>query len=52
MAGHHKTEAPELGQDILAEHVDAGIDIGWCTADAVYGRDRKLREYCEGHGIG
>src|SRR3954462_10912073 len=30
---------PELGQEILAEHVDAGIDIGWCTADAVYGRD-------------
>jgi hypothetical protein len=43
---------PELGQEILAEHVDAGIDVGWCTADAVYGRDRKLREYCEGNDIG
>lgn len=43
---------PALGQELLAEHVDAGIEIGWCTADAVYGRDRELREYCEDNGIG
>jgi SRSO17 transposase len=43
---------PALGLDLLAEHVQAGIDIGWCTADAVYGRDRELREYCEGNAIG
>jgi hypothetical protein len=32
---------PELGLDLLAEYVAAGIDVPWCTADAVYGRDRK-----------
>jgi hypothetical protein len=29
-----------------------GIAVPWCTADAVYGRDRKLREYCKQHTIG
>jgi SRSO17 transposase len=26
--------------------------VPWCTADAVYGRDRKLRSFCQQHGIG
>jgi hypothetical protein len=29
-----------------------GIAVPWCTADAVHGRDRKLREYCKQHTIG
>jgi len=43
---------PELGLELLAQHLAAGIDIGWCTADAVYGRDRKLRRFCEDNGVG
>jgi SRSO17 transposase len=43
---------PELGCDLLAECVAADVRVPWCTADAVYGRDRKLREFCERHGIG
>jgi len=43
---------PELGLALLAECVTAGVPVPWCTADAVYGRDRKLRRYCEHNGIG
>lgn len=43
---------PQLGLDLLAEHVAAGVDIPWCTADAVYGRDTPLRGFCERNGIG
>jgi SRSO17 transposase len=43
---------PELGLELLGEHVAARIAVPWCTADAVYGRDRKLRGFCEGNGIG
>lgn len=28
------------------------MQVPWCTADAVYGRDRNLREFCERNGIG
>jgi SRSO17 transposase len=43
---------PELGLALLAECVSAGVSVPWCTADAVYGRDRNLRRYCERQGIG
>ncbi len=43
---------PELGLELLAQHLAAGIAIPWCTADAVYGRDRKLRGFCENNGVG
>jgi hypothetical protein len=43
---------PHLGLELLTEQVAAGIHIGWCTADAVYGRDRTLRTYCETNSIG
>src|SRR5262249_3994592 len=43
---------PELGLALLAECVTAGVPVGWCAADAVYGRDRKLHRYCERHDIG
>jgi len=43
---------PQLGRDLLADAVTAGVPVSWCTADAVYGRDRELREYCEQHTIG
>jgi SRSO17 transposase len=43
---------PQLGRDLLADAVTAGVPVRWCTADAVYGRDRELREHCEQHAIG
>jgi SRSO17 transposase len=43
---------PGLGLALLAECVTAGVPVPWCTADAVYGRDRKPRRFCERHGIG
>jgi hypothetical protein len=43
---------PELGLELLARHLTAGIAIPWCTADAVYGRDRKLRGFSKNNGIG
>ena len=51
-AGHEFQTKPQLGTDLLTDAVDAGVPIGWCTADAVYGRDRGLREACEQRGIG
>jgi SRSO17 transposase len=47
-AGLRFATKPELGRQLLAECVP----VPWCAADAVYGRDRKLRRYCERHGIG
>jgi len=38
---------PELGAELLADCLDAGMPISWCAGDAVYGRDRGLREACE-----
>jgi SRSO17 transposase len=46
------TTKPQLDAELLGECVAAGIAVPWCTGDAVYGRDRKLREYCESNGIG
>jgi SRSO17 transposase len=43
---------PELGLELLAECLTADVRVPWCTADAVYGRDRKLRGFCERTGIG
>jgi SRSO17 transposase len=43
---------PQLGADLLTDALDAGVRVDWCTADAVYGRDRGLREACEKRGIG
>ncbi|HJT90595.1 MAG TPA: IS701 family transposase [Mycobacterium sp.] len=43
---------PQLGADLLVNAVEAGVRVDWCTGDAVYGRDRALREACEKRGIG
>jgi SRSO17 transposase len=43
---------PELGADLLTDCLDAGVAVPWCTGDAVYGRDRGLREGCERRGVG
>src|SRR6266508_3093066 len=49
---HEFKTKPQLGADLLTDALDAGVRVDWCTADAVYGRDRNLREHCERHGIG
>jgi SRSO17 transposase len=51
-ADHEFKTKPQLGTDLLSDAVDAGITIAWCTADAVYGRDRALREACQQRRIG
>ena len=51
-ADHTFATKPRLGTDLLTDAIDAGVRVDWCTADAVYGRDRGLREACEKHGIG
>ncbi len=50
--GHEFRSKPQLGCELLTDAVDAGVRVDWCTADAVYGRDRDLREECEKRGIG
>jgi SRSO17 transposase len=46
------TTKPGLGADQLTDVLDGGVRVDWCTADAVYGRDRGLRDTCEQRGIG
>lgn len=43
---------PELGIELLTDCMDAAASAPWCAGDAVYGRDRGLREMCEQRGIG
>jgi len=49
---HEFKSKPQLGCELLTDAVDGGVRVHWCTADAVYGRDRDLREECEKRGIG
>ena len=51
-ADHQFKTKPGLGCDLLTDALDAGVRVHWCTADAVYGRDRGLRETCEQRGAG
>ena len=43
---------PQLGAQMLAETLDAGIEVPWAAADEVYGQDPGLREVCEERGVG
>jgi SRSO17 transposase len=43
---------PELGVQLLSAQLEAGVELPWCAADEVYGRDPGLREFCQQHGIG
>src|SRR3954449_2303810 len=42
---------PELGRRMLTRALEAGVPAGWLTADEVYGRDKRLRVWCEQHGL-
>src|SRR5215212_8758335 len=34
-----------------AAGIDDGVPAGWLTADEVYGQDKRLRVWCERHGL-
>jgi SRSO17 transposase len=40
---------PQLAQRMLERAFAAGVQVAWVTADEVYGSDRPLREWLEGH---
>src|SRR3954471_3973759 len=42
---------PELARRMLTRALDAGVPAGWLTADEVYGQDKRLRVWCEQHGL-
>jgi SRSO17 transposase len=42
---------PELARRMLGRALDAGVPASWVTADEVYGQDKRLRVWCEQHGL-
>ena len=42
---------PELARTMLTRVLEAGVPAGWLTADEVYGQDKRLRVWCEQHGL-
>src|SRR5215213_9965912 len=42
---------PELARRMLTRALEAGVPAGWLTADEVYGQDKRLRVWCERHGL-
>jgi SRSO17 transposase len=42
---------PELARRMLQRTLDAGVPAGWLTADEIYGQDKRLRVWCEQHGL-
>src|SRR5215217_2164196 len=42
---------PELARRMLQRALDAGVPAGWLTADEIYGQDKRLRVWCEQHGL-
>jgi len=42
---------PELARSMLTRTLDAGVAVGWLTADEIYGQDKRLRVWCEQHGL-
>src|SRR3954466_6976333 len=42
---------PELGRRMLTRALEAGVPVGWLTADEIYGQDKRLRVWCEQVGL-
>src|SRR3712207_5481248 len=42
---------PELARRMLTRALAAGVPAGWLTADEIYGQDKRLRVWCEQHGL-
>jgi SRSO17 transposase len=41
----------DLARRMLTRALDAGVPAGWLTADEIYGQDKRLRVWCEQHGL-
>lgn len=48
-AGTEFATKPELARRMIERVLEAGVPCRWITADEVYGRDRTLRRWLEGH---
>jgi SRSO17 transposase len=42
---------PELARRMLTRVLAAGVPASWLTADEIYGQDKRLRVWCEQHGL-
>src|SRR3954462_14112133 len=42
---------PELARRMLQRTLDAGVPASWVCADEIYGQDKRLRVWCEQHGL-
>jgi SRSO17 transposase len=42
---------PELARRMLTRALEAGVPASWLTADEIYGQDKRLRVWCEQHGL-
>jgi SRSO17 transposase len=42
---------PELARGMLGRALEAGVPASWVTADEIYGQDKRLRVWCEQHGL-
>jgi SRSO17 transposase len=42
---------PELARTMLTRALEDGVPVGWLTADELYGQDKRLRVWCEQHGL-
>jgi SRSO17 transposase len=42
---------PQLARAMLERALDAGMPVGWVTADEAYGQDRRLRRWLEERGV-
>src|SRR3954447_16486881 len=42
---------PELARRVLGRALEAGGPAGCLTADEIYGQDKRLRVWCEQHGL-
>ena len=42
---------PELARRMLTRALEEGVPAGWLTADEIYGQDKRLRVWCEQHGL-
>jgi SRSO17 transposase len=42
---------PELARSMLTRALEAGVPVGWVTADEIYGQDKRLRVWCEQHDL-
>jgi SRSO17 transposase len=42
---------PDLARRMLTRALEEGVPAEWLTADEIYGQDKRLRVWCEQHGL-